>query len=86
MSRKHYQAMAARIAAEVENLKARGFLPGRHPAAFLHVKKMAEIFSEVACADNANFDHERFIKACGIPEIDEAKALAALEGKVLADA
>lgn len=84
MSRKHYQAMANKIAAEVQKLKDRGIHPGRQPQAFLHVKKAAELFADVALEDNENFDYHRFMAACGIPEIDEEKALVELQKEILA--
>lgn len=83
MSRKHYQAMADKIAAEVQKLKDRGIHPGRQPAAFLHLKKAAELFADVALEDNERFDYHRFVKACGIPEIDEEAALVALQHEII---
>jgi hypothetical protein len=83
MSRKHYQAMADKISAEVQKLKDRGIHPGRQPAAFLHLKKAAELFADVALEDNDRFDYQRFIKACGIPEIDEEAALVALQQEII---
>jgi hypothetical protein len=84
MSRKHFVAFAAKIAAEVQKLKDQGIHPGRQPAAFLHLKKAAELFGEVAIEDNDNFDYARFMKACGVPDIDEAAALVALQQEILA--
>lgn len=84
MSRKHYQAFADKIAAEVQKLKDRGIHPGRQPAAFLHLKKAAELFGEVAIEDNDRFDYNRFIEACGIPEIDEEAALVSIQKEILA--
>jgi hypothetical protein len=84
MSRKHYQAFADEIAAEVQKLKDRGIHPGRQPAMFLHLKKAAEIFGKVAVEDNERFDYNRFMKACGVPEIDEAAALVQLQQEILA--
>jgi hypothetical protein len=83
MSRKHYQAFADKIAGEVQKLKDRGIHPGRQPAAFLHLKKAAEIFGEVAIEDNERFDYNRFMKACGVPDIDEAAALVALQQEIV---
>jgi hypothetical protein len=85
MSRKHYQAFANKIAAEVQKLKDRGIHPGRQPAAFLHLKKAAELFGEVAIEDNDRFDYTRFMQACNIPEISEEAALVALQQEILAD-
>jgi MoxR-like ATPase len=84
MSRKHYQAFADKISAEVQKLKDRGIHPGRQPAAFLHLKKAAELFADVALEDNDRFDYTRFMAACGVPEIDEEAALVALQKEVLA--
>lgn len=84
MSRKHYQAYADKIVAEVQKLKDRGIHPGRQPQAFLHLKKAAELFADVALEDNERFDYTRFMKACGVPEIDEEAALVALQKEVLA--
>jgi hypothetical protein len=84
MSRKHYQAFANKIKAEVEKLKNQGIQPGRQPGAFLHLKRAAELFGEVAIEDNERFDYNRFMEACGVPEIDEAAALVALQQEVLA--
>lgn len=86
MSRKHYQAMANKIAAEVEKLKNRGIQPGRQPQAFLHLKKAAELFADVALEDNERFDYHRFMEACGVPDIDEAQSLVKLQEEVLAHA
>jgi hypothetical protein len=84
MSRKHYQAMADKIKGEVEKLQQQGFQPGRQPQAFLHLKKAAELFADVALEDNERFDYHRFIQACGLPEIDEQVALVALQQEILA--
>jgi hypothetical protein len=75
--------MADKISAEVQKLKDRGIHPGRQPAAFLHLKKAAELFADVALDDNDRFDYKRFIVACGIPEIDEEAALVALQKEVI---
>ena len=85
MSRKHYQAMADQIKAEAERLK-QTYDPGREPQMFLHLKKAAELFANVALEDNSRFDYHRFIKACGLPDIDEQIALVALQEKILATA
>jgi hypothetical protein len=84
MSRKHFQAFANKISAEVQKLKDRGIHPGRQPAAFLHLKKAAELFGELAIEDNDNFDYNRFMKACNLPDIDEEAALVALQKEILA--
>jgi hypothetical protein len=79
MTRKHFQAFADKIQEEIEKLRQRGIDPGTNPAAFLHIKRAAEIFADVCLADNERFDYHRFMKACGIPDLDEQKALADLE-------
>lgn len=84
MSRKHYVAFAKKIAAEVQHLKDSGVHPGRQPQAFLHLKKAAELFGELAIEDNQSFDYNRFMIACGVPEISEEAALVALQKEVLA--
>lgn len=86
MSRKHYQALANRISEEVEKLKQRGIHPGRNPAAFLHLKKAAEIFADVALEDNMRFDYRRFMEACNLPDISEEQALVDLQKNVMAEA
>lgn len=52
MSKKHFIALAKEIAAEADEAKR---------------KFACEIIIKVACADNANFDPNRFRNACNLP-------------------
>lgn len=66
MSRKHFEAMASAIRAEISSV---GTMSGdsRYRAAFLDgVKDAARTFANVCSEANPRFDRDRFLAACGI--------------------
>lgn len=62
MSKKHYNAIAAAIREEIDSSLPRG-------ARDMAAKRIAVRLCETFMADNPRFDRDRFLTACGCPNV-----------------
>lgn len=64
MTKRHFEAFAARIKADLEETRTR--FPERHAETLRACSYAADLFAALAANDNPYFDRDRFLKACGL--------------------
>ena len=66
MTKKHYIAVAALIKRETDYVNTLDNDPWEAAASYCPVARVAEGLADLFKADNARFDRERFLSACGV--------------------
>lgn len=74
MTKKHFEAFAQRVAADIQTAKdGFGLLPADEVIAESYKegwiaaqRRCARTFADIAAQDNPRFDRTRFLKACGL--------------------
>jgi len=64
MKKKHFEAFARRLASDIADTRVR--FPDRLRDTVIAANYAAQVFADIASADNPQFDRQRFMKACGL--------------------